>query len=266
MKDLVASEFRKFFTTRTWWTMAILVGILGAAFAVLFAFSLTTGYSEAERQEFGIPSGDETQIANSVYSGGLTLGIVLLLVIGVLQIGQEYRHKTITSTLLSEPNRAKAMLAKVLALLGVGGLYGLISVGCSLIAGALMLNQRGLDPFPSPTVYRTLILCLVVLGLWALIGLGLGILIPHQVAAILLGVGVTMVVEPIAGAVMASWEFTSNNIVPYLPQSATNATIDAVQVPGAEVLAWWQGLLVLVGYAVVLSGLGIIRVMRQDIA
>lgn len=265
MSGAIASEFRKFFTTRMWWGMAIPIALLAAAFAVLFAFTLTMGYSEAEQEQFGIPSGTETQIANSVYSGGLTLGIVLLLVVGVLQIGQEYRHKTITSTLLSTPDRSKAMLAKVIALLGIGAGYGLLSVGCSMIAGAVTLNLRGVDPFPSSEVFRTLILCLVALGLWALIGLGLGILIPNQVAAILIGVGVTMVVEPIATAIMASWEFTSNNIVPFLPQSATNAMIDAVQNPGAEALAWWQGLLVLVAYAVVLAGLGIARVLRQDI-
>lgn len=266
MSRLVTSEFRKFFTTRTWWGMAIAVVLLAAGFAVLFAITLTMGYSDAEREEFGIPGGDATQIANSVYSGGLTLGLVLLLVIGVLQIGQEFRHQTITSTLLSEPNRAKAMLAKIIALLGIGGFYGLLSVGSSVIAGAVTLNARGFDPFPSPEVFRTLVLCLVGLGLWALIGLGLGILIPNQVAAIMIGVGFTMVVEPIAGVILTSWEFTSTNIAPYLPQAATNAMIDAVQNPGAEALTWWQGALVLVAYAGVLSGLGTARVIKQDIA
>lgn len=266
MRGAVRSEFRKFFTTRTWWGMAIPVGLLAAAFAVLFAITLTTGYSTAEREQFGIPSGTELQIANSVYSGGLTLGVVLLLVIGVLQVGQEYRHKTITSTLLSTPRRARAMLAKVIALLGIGAGYGLLSVGCAVIAGAIVLNQRGFDPFPSAEVFRTLALCLVALGLWSLLGLGLGILIPHQVAAILIGVGVAMVVEPILGAVLPNWDFTRDNIAPYLPQAATNAMVDAVQNPGTTALDWWQGLLVLVAYAVVLSGLGIARVVRQDIS
>lgn len=265
MSGAIASEFRKFFTTRMWWGMAIPVVLMGAAFAVLFAYTLTTGYSAAEREEFGIPSGTEVQVANSVYSGGLTLGIVLLLVVGVLQVGQEFRHKTITSTLLSTPNRANAMFAKVIALLGIGAGYGLLSVGSSTIAGAVMLTVRGFDPFPSVEVVRTLVLTLLALGLWALIGLGLGILIPNQVAAILIGVGVAMVVEPILSVVLLSWEFTSNNIAPYLPQAATNSMIDAVQAPGAVVLDWWQGMLVLIGYAVVLAGLGIARVVRQDI-
>ena len=49
----------------------------------------------------------------------------------------------------------------------------------------LVLNLRGEDAFPSTEVLRTLLLSLLVLGLWALIGLGLGILIPNQVAALM---------------------------------------------------------------------------------
>lgn len=266
MRGAIRSEFRKFLTTRTWWGMAIPIALLGAAFAVLFAFTLTAGYTPAEREARGIPGGTEVQIANSVYGGGLTLGIVLLLVVGVLQIGQEYRHKTITGTFLASPRRIRPMMAKVVALLGIGAGYGVLSVACSVIAGALTLQARGVDPFPSAEILRTLALCLLALGLWGLIGLGLGILIPNQVAAILVGVGVAMVVEPIVGSVLQVWEFTRDFVAPYLPQAATSAMIDSVQNPGATALEWWQGGLVLGVYAVVLSGLGTLRVLRQDIS
>ena len=63
-----------------------------------------------------------------------------------------------------------------------------------------MLNLRGAEAFPSTAILRTLALSLLVLGLWALIGLGLGILIPNQVAALMIGVGVAWIVEPLAGA------------------------------------------------------------------
>lgn len=37
MTAAIKSEFRKFFTTRLWWGMAIGVFLAGAAFAALFA-------------------------------------------------------------------------------------------------------------------------------------------------------------------------------------------------------------------------------------
>jgi len=266
MRGAIGSELRKFVSTRMWWGMAIPVALAAAAFAVLFAITLTMDMSAAQREANGVPTGSATQIANSVYAGGVTLGAVLLLVVGVLQIGQEYRHKTITGTFLATPRRWTAMLAKVVALLVIGAGYGILSVLCSTVAGALTLSARGVDPFPSNDVYRTLALCLLALGLWALIGLGLGILIPNQVAAILVGVGFTMVVEPILGAILPSWDFTRDHVAPYLPGAATNGLVEGVTSPGATQLEWWQAMLVLVGYAVVFSGLGITRAVRQDIS
>ncbi|HQV81962.1 MAG TPA: ABC transporter permease subunit [Ornithinibacter sp.] len=265
MIPAIRSEFRKFFTTRLWWGMAVGIFLAGAAFAALFGFLLT---SEAALEGTpGAPTGDATQIANSVYLGGLGVGYLLLLTIGVLQIGGEYRHKTITSTLLSTPKRLKAMLAKVVALLGIGVVYGLISLLGSVSVGAIILNLRGQDPFPSTAVLRALALSLLVLGLWALIGLGIGILIPNQVAALLIGIGVAWIVEPLLNFAMTFWEFGRENIVQYMPTSATNAVVNAVQSSPDEVrLEWWAAALVLAGYAALLSGFGIWRTTRADIS
>jgi len=262
----VRSEFRKFFTTRLWWGMAIAIVLAGAGFALLFGLVLTSDNASFGGPG-GAPVGDAVQVANSVYVGGLGIGYLLLLTIGVLQIGSEYRHKTITGTLLATPKRLQAMLAKVVALLGIGALYGLISLIGSVSVGAAVLTLRDADPFPSTEILRTLALSLLVLGVWALIGLGIGILIPNQVAALLIGVGVAFIVEPIIGVLLGLWEFGRENIAPYLPTSATNAVVNAVQNGPDEVrLEWWGGALVLVTYAVVLSGLGIWRTIRSDVS
>ena len=100
----VRSELRKFFSTRLWWGMAIGIVLSAAAFALLFGLLLT---SEALEESGGgggfggVPMGDDVQIANSVYTAGLSVGYLLMLVIGVIQIGSEYRHRTITSTFLA---------------------------------------------------------------------------------------------------------------------------------------------------------------------
>lgn len=86
------------------------------------------------------------QIADSVYTGGLSVGYLLMLTIGVMQIGMEYRHKTITSTFLAVPRRGKAMLGKVVALLVVAAGYGVLSLVGSVSVGAVVLNLRGPTP------------------------------------------------------------------------------------------------------------------------
>ena len=101
--------------------------------------------------------GDATQIANSVYTAGLSVGYLLMLVIGVVQIGSEYRHRTITGTFLTQPRRPRVMLGKVLALVLVAAAYGLLSLVGSVVVGAITLQARGAEAFPSAQVLRTLV-------------------------------------------------------------------------------------------------------------
>lgn len=82
------------------------------------------------------------------------MAYVLTMTIGVLSIGQEYRHQTITSTLLAVPRRATAMIAKVISLLGIGAFYGIISligsvaVGASILASSSRRSQAATSSAP----------------------------------------------------------------------------------------------------------------------
>jgi hypothetical protein len=268
MTNAIKAEFRKFFTTRMWWGLAIAMFVAGAGLAVLFGFLFTQPQSAADVAN-GALTGTPEQIANSVYTSGLSIGYLLTLTIGVMQIGSEYRHKTITSTFLGTPKRAKVMGAKIIALLGIGAIYGLISLGGSIIAGAIVLTSRGFEAFPTAGVFRTLALSLLVLGLWALIGLGAGILIPNQVAALLISIGVAWIVEPLAGFGLSFWDWGRDHVVQYLPSAATQAMVNGVTQGGenaAKLLAWWGGALVLAAYAAVLAGFGSWRTVRSDIS
>ena len=266
MTAAVRAELRKLFTTRLWWGMAIAVLLSGAAFALLFALVFT---SDAVRgpQGAGAPQTDAA-IAKSVFTGGLQVGYLLTLSIGVLTIGSEYRHQTITATFLAMPRRGRVMAAKVISLLAVGVLYGALSLVGAVGAGTAALTSRGVSPFADPSIWRTLALSLLVLGLWALIGLGAGILIPNQVAALLIAVAVAWIVEPVLGLVLALTDW-GKNVSPYLPSRATTAMLDTTSggFNGEPVdqLAWWAGALVLIAYAAVMAGLGTWRTLRADI-
>ncbi|HEV7194329.1 MAG TPA: ABC transporter permease [Pedococcus sp.] len=267
MTAAVRAEFRKFFTTRMWWGLAIAIFVAGAGLAVAFGFVYTIKPDPSDPNP--APTGTPLQIANSVYTAGLGIGYLLTLTIGVMQIGSEYRHKTITSTFLGTPKRAEVMGAKIIALLGIGAIYGVISLAGSVLAGSIVLNARGYSPFPDVGVLRTLALALLVLGLWSLIGLGAGILIPNQVAALLISIGVAWIVEPLAGFGLTFWTWGREHIVPYLPSQATDAMVSGVTQGGGRAvhqLAWWGGALVLAAYAAAMAGFGSWRTVRADIS
>jgi len=183
-----------------------------------------------------------------------------------MSIGSEYRHMTITSTFLATPRRVRVMAAKVTSLLGIGAFYGVVFLAGSVGVGATTIAVKGFSPFPEVgTVSRTLALSLLVLGLWALVGLGAGILIPNQVAAILIAVGTAWILEPLVGFLLSlvSW---GQSIVPYMPSQATAAMVGQVNAtPNVELLEWWAGALVLVGYAAILAGIGSLLTVRRDV-
>lgn len=263
MFPAIRAELRKLFTTRLWWGMAIGTFIAGAAMAAFFGFVIGQGVSGGPGEE--TLTGSDAQIANTVYTGGLGISYLLTLTVGILSIGQEYRHQTITSTFLAVPRRVRAMLAKVISLVGIGAFYGIVSLAGSVLVGSLVMRSQGLDPFPNSDVARTLALSLLVLGLWALIGLGAGILMKNQVTAILVAVGAAWIIEPLSGFGLSFLDWGAK-IVPYLPSEATGAMVDNLnQNPNVERLDWWGGALMLLGYATVLSVLGIWRTVRRDV-
>ncbi len=269
MTAAIRSEFRKFFTTRLWWGMAIAMVVSGAAFAGLFAWLFTSGgVGDGPGGGAGLPTTD-AELASAVFTSGISVGYLLTLAIGIMTIGSEYRHKTITASFLATPRRGVVMGAKVVSLLVIGAFYGVLSLAGAVLSGTLVLTAQGVAPFADPAIWRTLALGLLVLGLWALIGLGAGILIPNQVAALLISIGVAWIVEPIVAGLLplTSW---GGSVTPYFPSQATAAALgQSASSFGAAVeqsLTWWGGALVLAGYAAVMAGIGTWRTLRADIS
>jgi hypothetical protein len=99
-------------------------------------------------------------------------------------------------------------------------------------------------------------------GLFAIYGLGLGALLKNQVVAIVVGLGFTLVVETIVGAI---WP----GIGEYLPGQAATALEDAARTTfeggPTRLLPWWGGAVMLVVYGVVLSIVGTLTTLRSDV-
>ncbi len=115
------------------------------------------------------------QAAQLIYTAGLiqSLTTLLPLAIGIMQIGSEYRHKTISSHLARRrPSASRAMLAKIVCPAGIGAVYGRDPRGRELrVGGASSSRCRGpVNPLPGePEVFRSLGPACIALSLWTLL-------------------------------------------------------------------------------------------------
>jgi ABC-type transport system involved in multi-copper enzyme maturation permease subunit len=275
MSAALRSEFRKIATTRTWWlTAAIMFGYMTVISAIM-AFSLVMGMRAADEAGAPPPSSgfgqgvlDPLAVATSVYSLAVALGYIFPAILGALTVTGEFRHSTITPTLLAEPRRSVVLGAKLLAVLPFAVVVAISGVLGTLIGGAATFIALG-EPtlLGEATVQRTLLLSVVALTVWALVGVGFGSVLTNQVAAVVVLLAFTQFVEPLLRLLLAQFDATEV-LSKFLPGAAGEAIAGSslyVSSGLAQLLNAWQGTLTLLAYAVVLVLIGRVTTFRRDI-
>ena len=269
MRAALVSEYRKFVTTRMWWvlliTMALYMAFLGAVMA--FPFTLDPGHGGMSSE--GMPPMSPLNIALTIYTLAPTLGYVFPLVIGAMSVTGEFRHMTVTPTFLAEPRRTVVLGAKLIASLPIGLFYGLVGTLSTVGAGAAVLSLLGHDAMlTDPEVQRTIALSVLALTVWAMVGVGFGTVLPNQVAAIVVVLAFTQLVEPVLRLALGAIGGLEG-IAKWLPGAAGEAiagtSFYSASGIGGDLLTRWQGLVVLVGYGVVLAAIGRFTTFRRDI-
>ena len=269
----VSAEFSKIFTTRLWWILAIVlfcyIGLLAGSLAALFA-GIQTGVISPDAVNTGAGSTDLGNLPPLIYSFASSVGYVFPVLLGTLATTGEFRHQTLTPTFLATPRRGLVLGAKTVTLILVGAGFGVVALAASVGLGGGVLSAFGVDALlvDSETwllVTRTLL----AMGLWAAIGVGLGVLVPNQVASIVIVLAFTQFVEPLLRLAASFLEVTAK-IGNFLPGAASDALVGSsflnLANPSASLpLDWWQGGLVLLGYALVATVIGYAVSWKKDV-
>ena len=179
---------------------------------------------------------------------------ILLLVMGIRAVTEEFRHGTMRPTLLAAPTRQKLVVAKAIAVAGAGAIFAFVTVATLLVSMDLMANMNDITVAPLGDSWRTLVGALSVGVTWPTLGLGMGLLIRSQVAAIVGGVVWLMGLEQMIGGRL-------EDLGDFLPGEAGLAAAIA---PSSTAL--WIGSLALLRWAVVTSVGGALVLRRRDIA
>jgi ABC-type transport system involved in multi-copper enzyme maturation permease subunit len=253
MTALVRAEWTKLFTTRIWWGLLLGACAMAGGFAALF--TALAGVQQDGRP--GLPPVGNPAYEELVLSVGANAS-VLLLILGIIGMTQEYRHRTATPTFLTTPRRGRVVIAKLLAYALVAIPFALLVVAVALVVVLVYAGARGDAPALNGDNLQTLGSAGLVLVIFTVIGVGVGALLRNQVGAIVSALVYLYVVEPIVSSVGVL-----QPAYKWLPGGAVQAITSSFEAP--DLLDPWQGGLLLLGYGLVAAFLGTVFAVRRDV-
>lgn len=276
---LIRAELLKVRTTHAWWVFALsafvlcaltfLINMLQAMFLLDEADQLVEGMSEEEAAEFLAQTDVVVQAAN-LYTSGQFLVLIVVLVVGIMLVTNEFHHQTVTTTFLTTPHRTAVILAKVVTAVILGVFYWALTTAFDIPATALFLGARGLDShLTDPAVVQAIMLNLLAYVLWAIFGVGFGVLLRSQIGATITGIilylagfiGAVIVFNVLADQMDARWLLEWQVIVPSI---ASQLMVTGTELPGNP--PQWVGAVVLLSWTVVSGTIGVFITRRRDIS
>jgi ABC-2 type transport system permease protein len=247
---LIRAEWTKLFTTRVWIGLLLGACVLTGGFAALL-----TGF--AGNSDSGLPPVGDPQFEQVALSQS-TGATVLFLILGIIGMTQEYRHRTATPTFLTTPRRWQVVVGKIAAYTLVAVPFALVVVAVNLLVVAAYAGARGAAPSLTGDNLEVLATSGLALVIYALIGVGIGALFRNQVGAIVGGLVYLFVVEPVIRSIPAT-----SGAYKWMPGGGLEAMTATFQ--GPDLLGAWQGGLLLVGYGLFAAFLGILLAVRRDV-
>lgn len=264
----LSAELRKVRATKLWWILALVIAAHSAMMAAVFVFmfgampdmAASAGADPAAAPTPGMPP---QTIANLVYSSVATFGYVVPLLFGALAVTGELRHRTLGLAFLFEPKRGIVLASKTIIVFAIGLGLGIAGVVGAIAASLPVFNATDGDPMlGSAETWALITRVVIAIGLWAVLGFGVGVLVKNQAFAIVLVLVFTQFIEPVARMGAQFWDWSAQ-LAKFLPGAASDAFVGAsVMNSLAEVdpsvasgdsasLGIWAGLAVLAAYAAV---------------
>jgi ABC-2 type transport system permease protein len=236
MSRLLAAEVFKIRSTRTFY------GIIGIGLGLVLVIVLLASI-------LGTPHAGDDFMRNLMGFSGIASAMAAIL--GILAITTEFRHGTITPSLLVSPWRSKLLTAKLEASVITGLLLGLLTglLIAGIVAGFASLRDFEDDATGSLVVHQIIGVTLAA-GLYAAFGLGLGALVRNQVGAIIGLLLFLLLIEPLSTAIPTVGDkiekYGIGGTTGALTQTSTNNVLD--QVPGGLLLAAYAAVFCVAGY------------------
>lgn len=249
MGNAIKSELIKLRSTRTFlWNVIAALGIVALISAAIGAFD------NPGDPDFASPIDAELL-------GLATLPQYFAFVLGVLAVSTEFRHGTITPSLLAVPNRARLLAAKLVSHLVIGFLLALASLIVVYVFAGGIYSLRGYETeFFTSEAFKLAAGVLAGGALFAGLGVGLGAIIRNQVGAIMAGLGLIFIVEPLLTIVPKVGDFFLDYGI-----GASSDALTGSSFTDDPALGQLDGGLVFFGYVALSVVVGFIIFRRRDV-
>jgi ABC-type transport system involved in multi-copper enzyme maturation permease subunit len=244
---LVRSELLKVRTTRGWWGYLIVIVLLvGAAVA-----GDTGTADDADRSLLQFQLG-------LVEAAGFAA--LLALILGITMVTTEFRHGTITPTLLAEPSRERVLAAKTLAGSMVGALFGVLALFIVAAIALPWLSIVDAEIHLDGEIGTRAAATLLGVVLFALMGLAIGVAVHSQVAALVGTLLWVFLAETLLLGLLGLLDL--DGAISYLPFRALDG---ADGTGGEDLLRYWPAVGVSLAWIAAIGAAGVARTRRRDI-
>lgn len=254
--SLLAVERIKLFSTRSpWWCTALVVTV-GLGLAALLS-SL---------------AGEDFPITVASTQAGLGLGSFIALVLAAIAITSEYRFGTIRATFAAVPNRTAALLAKTVVVAVLLGLVGLVTA-FGAWGVAHLIDGSPATVIDTAAEWRAVAGEGLLYAGYAIIAIGVGLLVRHTAGAISLLLVWALAVETIIVPILDSTlRLGTSRWLPFANAgnfiTAGDPTANG-QAQGAPVIDYpfggpWGSLVYFAAVAVIVLVIGIVVANQRD--
>jgi ABC-2 type transport system permease protein len=193
------------------------------------------------------------------------LAQLAMLVLGVLGLTTEFRHKTITPTLLAAPDRTRLLLAKTLTYAVVAAIYGVVCTVVNIVVASIWLSAKGIDVSFGDGAGAGIVKVLINGVLIAVLGLGVGTLVRNQAAAMVISLVYFFVIDTLIEVipyVQAAYPYTPGGASDALTSNATDNGVP----DGVHLLSPALGGILFAAWALGFVALGGAVTLRRDIS